>query len=296
MPFSTTDFALHDACPRMRTWSAEYLPPKITLSAALHDCLREALIAGDATVAKNKMLELAASPGIGIKAWNLYEIVQHHAHLVELIAAYLLADGQKWEQVEPVRAGGYIFKGESFLMQDGRLRRVVLCDRWDDLRRDVETHHWRTLADVSVHNLPMLINAIVIGQSRKGFRATPWTTCHRHPRNQVCQLLRKDGSDFAAGWKREYREQTDIRPMDWLKMMQAENAFDGRVFHVTVEPPPESGKIVSEMGEMAEKMRLQDLTVRRSACFTTLGACPFSGLCHHPAGPKSPQICGWERK
>lgn len=293
MPASPTDFLLFDSCPRLHTWSRSHQPPRISLSIALHNSLNKGLEEGSAQAGKDHFISLCADPGLAIKAYNVYEIGIHHAHLVEVIAAYLLGDG-KWVKADPFRNGGYIHRPNSFLMKDGRLRRVVLCDRWDDTRQLAETHSWRTLADVCATNRPMLINAITIGQSRKGFRPSPWTRAHKHhTAGNTLQLTRKDGSDFAPSWTRLWRENTSESSLDWLRRMQEEQCFADLIHSFVVDVPGNREEILMEMRVMVGEMEKGSLKMRRSSCFFP-SPCPFSPLCHSPS-PSTPELARWKR-
>lgn len=297
MPASPTDFTLFDQCPRLSTWSRSHQPPRTPLSLALHSSLNAGLAAGSWQTARDHFIGICASPGLAIKAYNVYEIGVHHANLVEVVAAYLLGDGG-WAKADPFRNGGYIHHPDSFLMKDGRLRRVVLCDRWDETRQLAETHSWRTLADICATNRPMLINAIVIGQSRKGFRPSPWTRAHKHPTaGNTLQLTRKDGSDFAPSWTRLWRENTSESPLDWLKRMQEEHCFDSLIHSFTVDVPQNREEILVEMRGMVGEMEKNSLKMRRASCFA-LTPCPFSPLCYpaNPNGPTTPELARWPQR
>jgi hypothetical protein len=267
---------LHDECERRATWTAKYHLPAVPLTEALHQALRAGLIAGDGSVARETLLRLAAEPGLDIQAPNVYDIAVHHSALMELVTAYLTAEG-KWTP-----AGDDL---GSFLMPDGRLRRVVLCSAWNPLREHEERNSWRSVADMAVTNRPMLINVIVIGQSIKGFRPSVWTRGYVHPENGLLRIKRiaseKTGPNpkFSDNWKKVYREETDHKPLDWLTMMQKDQAFDDVVKTVHCDVPAQRESVLSDMERIEREIKQKGERMRRSACFR-LAPCPFVKFCH----------------
>jgi len=268
---------LHDECPRKATWSAKHKLPAIPLAEAMHKALRAGLIAGDGTKARETLLTIAADPGLDIQAWNLYDIAVHHAALMEIITAYLTAEG------------AWIPAGEglgSFFMTDGRLRRVVLCSAWNPVRELEERHSWRTVADTTFTNRPMVINAIVIGQSVKGFRSSPWTRGYIHPENGLLRIKRiateKTGPNpkFTENWKKVFREQTDHKPLDWLTMMQKDQAFEGVVQTLHCDVPKDRKGVLEDLARIEREIGEKSETMRRSSCFR-LSPCAFYRACHY---------------
>jgi hypothetical protein len=275
----------HDSCPRFRTWGAKYELPRIPLAQAMHDALRAGLVAGDAARAKEVFLGIAAQPGLDIEAHNVYDIAVHHAALMEVVCAYLSAEG-------PWKPCGFVDDclPKSFLMEDGRIRRVVLCSTWNPLREAEERTSWRTIADVCITGRPMLINAIVIGNSLKGFRPTPWTRAYEHPENSILRVQKKEGN-FTANWKRIYRENTDQHAADWLRMMQEDGAFEELVFSVNVGVPENRKAILSDISRINKALVRNETEMRRSACYR-YGPCSFARVCHHPR-LYTPALAGW---
>ena len=286
---TTEDFVRHDSCPRFQTWSREFELPRIPLSEVLHQSLRSGLLAGDPCAAYQWFMARASNPGIDIEGYNVYDVAQHHASLAEVVCAYLLGADGAWKQAEAVSWEGIEFQPLSFQMADGRLRRVVLCSTWNTLRELEEKNSWWTVADTAATGRPMLINAIVIGQSRGGFRLSPWTTGFRHPENGVLRIKKKEGR-FTDNWKRIYRENTDFRTADWLQKMQEDGAFEDVVFSVTADVPPRRADVLLEMEQMAGEMG--SLRARRSSCYR-YAPCPMIRLC--PAGA-TPEMAQWKRR
>jgi hypothetical protein len=289
---TTEDFAQHDACRRLRTWSSAYQLPRIPLAQAMHLSLRAGLLAGDATLARSTLMGFGAEPGLDIESWQVYEIAVHHAALVEIVCSYLLCTGE-WKAAEPVSCAGGDFEPLSYILPDGRLRRVVLCSTWNKLREQEEAHSWWTQADVNATGRPMLLNVIVIGNSIKGFRPTPWTRAYVHPENRVTRVKKREGN-FTEKWERLYRENTDKQPKEWLDLMAQDEAFEDLVYSLTVDVGEKRKSILGDMLRMANEMQDKSEHMTRAACFK-LAPCPMVRLCHH-AHTVTPQQAGWRSK
>jgi len=261
----------------------------------MNDSLRAGLIAGEPARARETLLQIAADPGLDMQAWNLYDVAVHHAALMELVTAYLVADGP-WTPAGEVDGVGC----QSFVLPDGRLRRVVLCSAYSELRKLEEVHSWRTIADVCVTGRPMLLNFISIGQSRKGLRASPWTQGYVHPENGILRVKRiaseKTGPNprFSDNWKKVYREQTDHKPKEWLAIMQQDHAFEDLVQYCTVDVPTNRKGILEDLRRIERELASKSIAMRRSACFR-FSPCPMACLCHSP-GNLTPELVGWKRK
>lgn len=274
---NTADFAHHDKCPRFRTWSAKYDLPRVPLADALNAGLRAGLLKGPAA-AYQALMHLAANPGLDIDGRNVYDIAVHHAQMLEVLTSYLTTDGP-WEPAEAVSFAGGTYEPLSFILPDGRLRRVVLCSTWNSLREQEEKTSWWTVGDVAVTGRPMLVNVLVIGSAKGGFRQSPWTTGYLHPENGILRIRRKEGQ-FTDRWKRVYREQTDRRALDWLTKMQQDEAFEGVVESFTVDST--DTVTISEMERIAQDFGRMEM--RRSACFRN-APCPMADLCHNALTP-----------
>lgn len=282
---TTSDIAKHDLCERFQTWSSQFELPRIPLSDALNSSLREGLLSGDAGKANAAFIAQASSPGLDIEGRNVYDIAVHHATMLEVICAYLLGDNGAWKPAGAVDD----FQPMSFQMDDGRLRRVVLCSTWSTLREFEERISWWTMADTCMTGRPQLVNVIVIGQSRSGFRSSPWTTGFIHPENGIMRIRKKDGK-FMDNWRRVYREATDYHPSEWLDLMQKDGAFEDVVFHWTAEVPKHRESILRDMERI--KTAIGGTEMRRSACYR-FAPCPMAGLCHRGI---TPEQALWKRK
>lgn len=282
---STEDFINFDTCPRSQVFTARYQPLRLSLNGALNESLYTALSAGSPIAASDKLMELAARPGIEIESRSLYDSAIHHSRLVELLASYVLAVGPlkvpesiacEWGDLQP----------RSFLTEDGRLRRVVLCDRWTPERELLERFSWRTAIDSAITNRPMIITALVIGRVQNGFRPSVWTTGYEHPMTREIRVQKREGK-FTENWRSHYRENTQIKALEWLRIMQEDGAFEGRVFSVAQSPDP---SVLPQVAEMAREMGSTRQT--RSSCYR-FKPCPFLPAC---STNQSPAKLGWVEK
>lgn len=285
---STEDIARHDLCERFGTWRREFELPRIPLAEVLNASLRAGLLAGDERSAHSYFLEKAASPGLDIEGRNIYDIAVHHARMIEVICGYLLNGAGAWKPMGAVQCG-FDYQPMSFLMDDGRLRRVVLCSSWNPLREAEERNSWWTVGDTAATGRPMLLNVIVIGSSRGGFRPSPWTTMYTHPENGIARIKKKEGK-FSDGWKCSYRENSDHSVSDWLRMMQQDDAFEGIVHSFTVDATGAS--VLQDMGRIDAEIEKKGTAMRRSSCYRYV-PCPMADLC--PTG-RTPENEGWKRK
>lgn len=284
---STEDFVEHDRCPRFRTWNARYAPFRVSINFALNEAIHEALAENDPMLASNRVVALAANPGIDLPSANLHSAVVHHSRLAELIAAYVLSVGPL-SVPEPLSLEWGDFQPRSFLTPAGRLRRIVLCDRWNPERERAERFSWRTAADTAITNRPMTITAILIGGLREGFRPSPWTLGYVHPANGGIRVQRREG-EFVDSWRKVYREQAGTTPMEWLRIMQSDGAFEGRVISITEDVPKNRAEVLDQLADMAHSINSGSLAQTRSSChrFTP---CPFLPAC---STVQSPPALGW---
>ena len=285
MLLNSEDLALHDQCQRFQTYTSLYQPFRVSLNFALNESLHAAFEGDKASLAADKFMALATRPGIDIDAAKLYESVIHHVRLAELVATYVLSV-EKTSVPGPITTDWGKFQPRSFLMADGRLRRVVLCDRWNKDRENLERFSWRTASDTAITNRPMVITAIVIGGIKAGFRVSPWTQGYEHPQTREMRVQRREG-EFNENWRTLYREQTDLKPLEWLRLMQSDGAFENRVFSVTEDVPKNRDEVLESISRMASEMG--SLRQTRSACYR-FRPCPFLKSCLEDQPPAQ---LGW---
>jgi hypothetical protein len=289
----TEYIAAHDQCPRLATWGAAYEFPRINLTDAMYKALRAGLESGIPSAAKDALITCASRPGLDITARNIFDIAMHHAAMMEVICAYLIGSDGPWKPSDAIYGLPIDFQPLSYQMDDGRLRRVVLCSSWNALREEEELNSWRTVADTCTTGRPMLINAIVIGSSRKGFRPSPWTEAYIHPENGIKRVKKREGR-FTENWKRVYRESTDDGPNEWLRLMQQDGAFEDLVRCVTADVPLRRNEYLSDMVKITGEIEEKRETMRRSGCFR-YSPCGFSKLCNHSV-LVTPEMAKWKRR
>jgi hypothetical protein len=290
---TTEDIFLHDLCPRLQLYSA-FEPPRITLSAALNEALQVGLLRGKPEAAANHIMARAANPGLALAGVDVYKIAVHHAHLIEVVVTYLLGEGKAWELADPVSFDRFEYQPMSYKIPgENRLRRVVLCGRFDETRKQEEIHSWRSVADIALTGMPMLINAIVIGSAIKGMRANVWTRSYEHPRTKGLRIKITEepgrNKEFNQNWRRMFREQSGKSPKQWLHLMQKDDAFKEVVFSFSADL--EQTERISVESQM-KAMNLGDDTMRRNACFS-LSPCVMAPCCY---GGVTPAQAGWVTK
>lgn len=286
---TTEDFVELDQCPRRREYNARYAPFRVSFHFALNEALNAALSASDPILASEKMISLASSPGIDYKSGNLYSAVVHHSRLAEVLATYSLSI--KSSVPAPISTEWGDFQPSSFLLPDGRLRRIVLTDRWTPEREQMERFSWRTAADTAITNRPMVITAFLIGSLRDGFRPSPWTQGFLHPQNGGLRIAKRHG-EFSETWKKSYREQSGLNALEWLKIMQDDDVFDEVVHTVVQDVPKNRNEVLAQMDRMAHEMTSSPSRQTRSACYR-FTPCPFLPAC---STGKPPAELGWRER
>lgn len=173
----------------------------------------------------------------------------------------------------------------------------MLCSKWDALRKREEEVSWRTIGDISATARPMLINAISIGSSLKGFRPSVWTRTYQHPvaMSYRIQALKDDG--FNENWRRIYRESSPYRAdcQGWLTLMQKDRAFEQVVNSSVVDLIQDGRDISEQMNRMLNSIAADgDKEMRRSSCYK-MTPCVYAGCCHAEVAT-SPAGLGWNSR
>ncbi len=289
MILTTEDFAQHDICPRLHTYSSTYAPLRISINAAMNQAIHLALETSNPSMASDRLMSLAANPGLDIDG-QVYEAAIHHSRLVELLATYLLSI-EKFSVPSPIPTKWGEFQPQSFLIPGNRLLRFVLCDRWSPEREQLERFSWRTAIDTAITGLPMTIIALVVGGMKEGRRASPWTVGFNHPQNSGLRILKRDGHLF-EGWQKVWREDSSVKPIEWLRIMQEDGALEGRVYAVQQDVPVNRNEVLAQVEEMAKEIKSGSLRQTRSNCYR-FRPCSFLPAC---LSAKSPAQLGWIEK
>jgi hypothetical protein len=287
------DLCKYESCPRRLAWSREYLPFRISPIGALYRALDAGLIGKAQDDAKSSMLKTAAMPGLDIEGADVYDIAVHLGTLANTIVAYLRGNDSPWKKVEPVRCP-FEWESACYESPDGRLRRIVLVDRWTEERKLEEARSWRTIGEICALSREMLINAIVIGQSYGKRRVSHWARTFTHPKNHGIKFKKKTET-LSASWKQVWREDWNGTTEDWLYQMQKDECFDDLVFALKVGIPNRQEEFVADMMRIGGEMLLllQNPPMRRSGCFG-FSPCPFLETCYRQEA-KTPKDVGYLR-
>ncbi len=294
---STEDIYLFDSCPRSQLYSP-FHPPRLPIGRVLNDALHAGLVKSP-MAANTHVMEAAANPGLALPGAHVYSSAVHHAHLAENITFYLTGKYDQWKRPDPIDVDDIPFQPQSYIDRN-RLHRIVLCSRYDDVRKMEETISWRTMADICATNLPMTIHIIVIGSLNKvALRPTPWTVGYTHRNVKDMRIkLRPDEhgkpQQFSKDWKMVYRENSSKSSEEWLKFMQWDRAFDNLSFVINVDSVADEGtqrQFRSIVRAIADGGRDE---MRRASCFD-FQPCQFAPLCFNNP-PLTPSRANWPQR
>lgn len=282
-PLSSEKLVTWDLCERRFLWTGKYRT-RVALTRALYIALDAGLRTDKSpeTAAENAFLEIAASPGLDIVGFDVYSIAMHHAKLVGVLAAALRsAWSAPWSGLDNSFANDLQWNSACYVTGDKVARRIALVDNWGDSRRAQEVSGWRTLGEVVALNVPILVTAVTIGQSREKRRHSAWTKCYRHPRNRTFRFQRKTSEeDFSKTWAPVWREDSGIKTDDWLTQMRADGAIADLVHTVEVPVPKGREAYLGEMERIAEEIGgLPETPAMRISGCHGFSPCPFLGVC-----------------
>jgi len=278
-----------DECPQKLRFSIDYEPVRVTLATALYKSLAEGLKSGLPAQAESKFMQLAAFPGLAVQGLNVYEIARHHSKLLEILTTYLLGGAkEKWHRPPTQRlAGDLLYRPQSYV-ETGKLRRVVLASSWSADRELEERNSWRSIGDIVAMERPMIVNVIVIGQLRNGFRNSFWTSALSHPQNR--QIRFQGAALNATGkWNPIRRENSVLDTLEWLRLMQQDNCFESLVHSFEIPIPEDSERVHTQLQAMlreANALPTGNLYRRRSSCYRAFYPCQFANVC--PKGFETP--------
>jgi hypothetical protein len=286
------ELELHDHCHRLAAWSRQYHPGPVTPLRAIYACLEVGLTASSdpEKSAESRMMELAANPGLNIEAVDLYSLAVHFSKLASILVAYLRGNDEPW--VKAKAAGDW--EPNCYEVGD-TLRRVVLIDHWSDQRKMAEVRSWRTVAETSMLNKPMLLNFISIGSTNEGRRVSPWTRTLKHPRNGGMRFAKRgsNADGFTESWIPVWRENSEVTTLDWLGFMQKDGVFDTLVHSIRVPASPRRAEFVADVERIGNAIELLPANppMTRSACYG-ISPCKFCDVCHSQK-VSTPADFGW---
>jgi len=278
---TSNDLCIYELCARRYAWSRAYVSFRVSPIYALYQALDAGLRGNGEVDAKNKLIEIAGNPGLDIAGPDVYDVAIHLAHLAGIVTAYLRGRDESWRLV-PAALTPFPWEPAVYESPDGRIRRVVLVDRWGDDRKVEEARSWRSVGEICVTGREMLLNAVVIGSTHNKRRTSHWTRALTHPRNKGIRFKKRTGSaEFAGSWETVQRESWTGTTEDWLGVMQTDDCFQELVHSLRIAVPVRRQEFLADMARMSKEMAglQEDPPMRRAGCFG-FSPCVFQEVCH----------------
>lgn len=253
-----------------RSWQRNLISPTAALYQGIeagleHEGDDPGQAAGDA------LMTLAVERGLDTTQGDLFGLANHLSSIADFIV-WMLRTGDHWKHPERLET----FEPCSYV-SDGRLRRVVICDRWDEKRIIAEEHDWRTL-EGCIYGLPMDLLVFVLGASRDGRRHGPLTRGWLHPVAQDLRFQKRDGGEFGGNWSRVFREEFQGSREDWLNGMTADGVLEDVVLTHTVYP--EHAEEVKTLAyRKLARLQSGEADPQLSQCFSAISPCQFNAAC-----------------
>jgi hypothetical protein len=291
-------------CRRRALLNADWRYTRWRPKSLLDACLRQGIsrLCSGATPdlphiladARSQFMQAAANPGLDT-LHPPYQVAKDHCAMISTILTgiarltLLVTKG-----VPPVRLSSRLsWRTLSPADESGMLHRWITVDHWDQTRLMREMHGWRVFGDIAITGRPLTLHVIVIGQERKGRRASPWARAWKHPTMPKLKLRfkRNDGSSF-NGWLPVYLADDPYGDVDaWVDQMYREEAARELIVHVPINTPSESVCAGTRAQVMLEGSHMLDAWVDRGAVPwsswpMSRGACDgmvpcvFQYLCH----------------
>lgn len=231
--------------------------------------------------ASDEVMRLALYRPIETELSDLLGLAEHCSSLAEIIV-WCLRTGPAWRHPAPL--GDWI---PSCFTVPGGLRRVVLCDRWDERRALQEMRDWRTL-EGAVYGLPVTIVAVVLGSMREGRRHGPLTKGWLHPRSQELRFRKRDGGGFDGNWEAVFRENYDGTREQWVEAMAADG-LSTETFVIQPEvmwTEDEAAKIASAAQRQLREISEGEAVRSLSRCFDAVRPCEYRFPCAYFKEPQ----------
>lgn len=270
-----------DFCHRLeflsRQWERESLFPMQLLSRGIeHGLTCESRDPGQA--AGDRVVSLATQRTIETPQEDLLGLVEHYAALADMIV-WILRTGDPWSGPGSVELGEHTWIPESYIGPGG-LRRVVLCDRWDETRQLSETFDWRTL-EAAIYNVPMTLVVVVLGASRDGRRHGPLSRGYIHPVSQQLRFRKRDQTDFGESWSPVFRENFRGDREEWLECMTEDSVLEDHLILHSVDFPQNFAEIrtVAELKLDRLEGTVELPEPQLNQCFDPIRKCPFQSCC-----------------
>lgn len=280
-----------DLCHRLAFLEQRWQPPAIRPVEALHDAveagLQDTSDADPAEVASEHFMEAATVRGLDSNQADILAQAENLAGLAHFIT-WILRTGKAWKRPEPITLpNGTPWNPAAFLdPTETRLRRIVLCNRWDAYRQVEEEHSWRTL-EAAIYGVPMDLIVIVLGQDRDGRRHGPLSKGWTHPVSKTLRFRKRDGGGFDASWQPVFREQEKFTREQWLDAL----AEDGLLAECVLIHQVQNSGLGIDVPHLAEAKLSRIAQTRTplepqlSRCFDRFRPCPFRSCCPNGVEP-----------
>ena len=230
--------------------------------------------------AGDEVMRLCLSRPIETENSDLLGMAEHTSALAEIIV-WILRTGKPWQHPAPIKLGSETWNPSCWAIPEG-LRRIVLCDRWDDRRALREMRDWQTL-EGAIYGLPVTIIAVVLGAMRNGRRHGPLSKGWLHPQSQGLRFRKRDGTGFDGNWQPVFREDFEGSREDWIEAMSADDLMSETfVIHPAVEFDAQELEKIRELSlsKLAQVHANGTEAIRNlSRCFDSLHPCEFRFPC-----------------
>ena len=287
------------SCRRRYVLSRAWRPLRWRPKALFDACLRQGILAvsqGDlpapaAAASRSQFLQSAANPGLDITT-NPYLAAKDWCAMLDTILLSLTREGIPSQLAEspPIKLNSMVSWAPLAHVEGQTLHRWLTLDHWGEEDMIRELHSWRTLGDVAMTKLPMIIHVIEVGQVRNGRRASAWTRAWKHPTMPSLQMRFKGKLPGAfKGWKPLYFSDAHVEATEWVEQMWKEGAARGLIHHVRVNVPSPAHCVAVEQDILSEAMRIHELSVEqahwtampmsRNAC-DQWTPCSFQPICY----------------
>ena len=276
-----------ESCARRGHWSVQWASQRLSPAQMVSEAIREALTATEppyGEIAGSAILQLAEDRGIETNTHRIYDSVQNHAALADiLVSAIRKPEDKPWLIPEPSAN----WSSSCFLSPDSStLRRIVIASHWSDDRKLSECSGWFTAGEIAHYELPMQLVVLIIGQMKDGLRRGPWSTGMLHPRNKKLRFRKKSRETtevFNDRWIKIMREDhAEISRETWLESMLADGVLQEVCFRIDI-PVPESTQL----------RRIRDLAQRQWDRLASIRQTPEPQLstCHFPIPCPFLRVC-----
>jgi len=237
LTLSASAVADWQACPRRYLLARDWQVLRWRPRALFERGLRRAVLAisnGQAVEraiaeAKAAFFDIAASPGLDIPpGGDPYRLARDWCAMYETILRVVADRGldRLHAPAEVTIADRTTWRLSAAADDSGVLHRWIALDRADEDSLTREAHSWRTVGDMAVADVPLILHVVEIGQTRDGRRASPWARAFRHPTMPNLRVrfkTRDPKSAKLAGWTPVYL--ADLPPTEipvWLEQMRAD--------------------------------------------------------------------------